>query len=277
MRLILLLFLGLCVVQLNSCASQNDSTHNEVLPRIENTKKANKSGEIKQKFKEINAPTVDDEKGLSEEEAEMGMSVITYENVIEKLKDAKEEESPASSRASDLPVQGQKVKLGIQNNHSFAMWYLMPAAGEKAMPDDGKFAVNPEADPPFVAKKFGQNGAHLVELIYHGKDGQSFRAFYVEAGSSLLFRNYDLGTYREGDYVPFWSARELDVNNTATLEEWLPFSVKSSPNIVMHNTTESGPAKWVDLGDEVDFPKDKVQFIQAGSIKRYQIPVGVVR
>ena len=116
-----------------------------------------------------------------------------------------------------------------------------------------------------------------MELIYYGKDGQSFRAFYVESGASLLFRNYDLGRYKQGDYVPFWSAKSLDVNNEDELEGWLPFSVLSSPNIVLHNKTESGSAKWTNIGETVDFPSKTIEFIQAEGIKRYQIPVGVVR
>jgi len=221
------------------------------------------------------------------------MSVITYFNIIEVSEDDRVLDNPKNSagagtrkegklkkelaKEEDLPIQGQKVKLMIQNNHNVAMWYLMPASGEKEMPEDGKFEANPDADPPFLAKKFEQGGGQLVELIYHGQGGQSFRAFYVEAGSSLLFRNYNLGTYREGDYVPFWSAKDLDVNDNITLKKWLPFSVMSTDNIVMHNKTESGPAKWIDMGENAKFSGEKVNYVQAGGIRRYQIPVGVIR
>lgn len=197
------------------------------------------------------------------EDALEELSVISYSNVIE--------------AADDMPVQGQKVKLMIKNNHKQAMWYLMPVSGEKTMPSNGQFYVNPEAVPPFLAKQYGTSDSKLIELIYHGKAQQSFRAFYLEAGGSLLFRNYDLGSYQEGEYVPFWAIKGLEVDNKTSLEEWLPFSVASSPDVVIHNTTESGAAKWVDLGANAVFSEQKIKFVQANGIKKHQIPVGVIR
>jgi hypothetical protein len=298
MRLVIFLTLSIIVLQLNSCASQD-------APAIKKDKKVqvtkNKS---KGKTLSPSSPTEEDAREISDKELNlkeekeqlMGESVITYFNIIEVNKDqrvsddptntaggvTKEEEklskqSPEEYSEEDLPIQGQKVKLMIQNNHNIAMWYLMPASGEKEMPEDGKFRVNVDADPPFLGKKFEQAGGQLVELIYHGQEGQSFRAFYVEAGSSLLFRNYNLGTYREGDYVPFWSAKELDVNDNISLKKWLPFSVMSTDNIVMYNKTESGSAKWIDMAKNAKFSQEKINYIQAGGITRYQIPVGLIR
>lgn len=192
------------------------------------------------------------------------LSVISYSNIIE-------------SASAELPVQGQKVKLMIKNNHQQAMWYLMPISGEKTMPQNGQFHVNSEAIPPFLAKQYGTSDSKLIELIYHGVTGEGFRAFYIEAGSSFLFRNYDLGTYQEGEYVPFWAIKGLEVNNEASLEEWLPFSVISSPDVVIQNTTESGTNKWLDISENAIFSKPKIKFVQANGIKKHQIPVGVIR
>ena len=192
------------------------------------------------------------------------LSIISYSNIL-------------AAASAELPVQGQKVKLMIKNNHQQAMWYLMPVSGEKTMPTNGQFYVNLEAIPPFLAKQYGTSDRKLIELIYHGKVGQSFRAFYIEAGSSLLFRNYDLGSYQEGEYVPFWAIKGLEVNNETSLEEWLPFSVASSPDIVIHNTTESGTAKWVDVSKNAVFSNQKIKFVQANGVKKYQIPVGIIR
>lgn len=192
------------------------------------------------------------------------LSIISYTNIIE-------------TTSAEMPVQGQKVKLMIKNNHKQAMWYLMPVSGEKTMPSNGQFYVNPEATPPFLAKQYGTSERKLIELIYHGKAQESFRAFYIEAGGSLLFRNYDLGTYQEGEYVPFWAIKGLEVDNKTSLEEWLPFSVVSSPDVVIHNTTESGAAKWFDAAKNANFSNQKIEFVQANGIKKYQIPVGVIR
>jgi len=192
------------------------------------------------------------------------LSIITYSNIVE-------------AASAELPVQGQKVKLMIKNNHQQAMWYLMPVSGEKTMPKNGQFTLNLEAIPPFLAKQYGTPDRKLIELIYHGAEAQSFRAFYIEAGSSLLFRNYDLGSYQEGEYVPFWAIKDLVVNDEISLEAWLPFSVTSSPDVVIHNTTESGTAKWVDISKEAVFSTQKIKFVQANGIKKYQIPVGVIR
>jgi hypothetical protein len=216
---------------------------------------------------DFNSNGVSPDAEVVEEDAETGTSIISYENILDAVK--------KENIAADVPVEGQKVKLMIQNNHPTAMWYLMPISGEKSMPNDGKFLVNPDAEIPFIAKKYEQGTGQLVELIYHGQDGQSFRAFYVEAGSSMLFRNYDLGSYAQGDVVPFWSAKELHINSEILLENWLPFSVKSSPDVVLHNNTESGQAKWVNMCKEAKFPTSKIQFVLANHIKRYQIPVGL--
>jgi hypothetical protein len=199
-----------------------------------------------------------------EEDKIEALSIISYSNIL-------------AAASAELPVQGQKVKLMIKNNHQQAMWYLMPVSGEKIMPKNGQFYVNPEAIPPFLAKQYGTPESRLIELIYHGKAEQSFRAFYIEAGSSLLFRNYDLGSYQEGEYVPFWAIKGLEVNNETSLEEWLPFSVTSSPDVVIHNTTGNGTAKWSDASKNAVFPQSKIKFVQANGIKKYQIPVGVIR
>lgn len=283
MKLITYCISMVLLFQFYSCASQTDSLKIEPsqenktqrkskkeAPRVKKSRKTTNKGASDPEVliddaNELNT-TIQKDKAeqIAEEEGEMDLSVISYQNIL-------------NNKFSEVPVQGQKVKLMIKNNHTQAMWYLMPVSGEKEMPIDGKFMVNSKADPPFLAKRYGTDNAALIELIYHGKPNQSFRAFYVEAKSFLLFRNYDLGTYPEGDYVPFWAVRDLDVNNEMTLEDWLPFSVASSPNITIHNTTESGAAKWKNLGEQVVFSSKKVAFIQANKVKKYQIPVGVVR
>lgn len=286
----------ICIVQFWSCASQSDSFQQETIPQQKKGRALPKTTpKIEDVAEEEPEELTTDEKivqpGYSEEgnivqsnkgktsgevnansggttiqlEDKMeGTSIISYHNIIEK-------------EVSKMPVQGQKVKLMIKNNHQYAMWYLMPVSGEKRMPSDGQFYANPEASPPFLVKQYGSENSKLIELIYHGKEAQSFRAFYIEAGSSLLFRNYDLGTYQEGEYVPFWAIKGLVVDDKINLEDWLPFSVVSSPNVVIHNTTESGAAKWIDMGAEAVFPKQKIHFIQASGIKKHQIPVGVIR
>ena len=269
MRLVTFFIAGILLFNLNSCASQSDPVRKEKGKGLENSNTAPRTKGLDKK--PTKTEIMDDVK-LEEEsvEEEMGMSIISYENIQLPAKDEK-------IKADEVPVEGQKVKLMIQNNHSTAMWYLMPASGEKEMPEDGQFALNTMDLPPFLAKKYKQNNQHLVELIFNGAEAQSFRAFYVEAGQSLLFRNYDLGTYNEGDYVPFWSAKYLQVNAGTRLESWLPFEVSSSPNVVINSKTEQGAVLWDNLTEKAVFPEEAIEFIQASKIKRYQIPVGVIR
>lgn len=265
----------ICIVlflQCYSCISQSDSV------KTDSPSKLKKKGAVKPKTTPKKVDVLKDKKemggqnredNLSEivekaEEEEMGLSIISYTNIEEKT-------------TANLPVQGQKVKLMIQNNHSYAMWYLMPASGERTMPENGHFIANPMAKPPFFAKQYGKTTQKLVELIFYGQENQSFRAFYVEAGSSLLFRNYDLGTYKKGEYVPFWAIKKMVVDNNTPLEKWLPFEALSSPNVVVQNLVESGPIEWTNLVHEKDFLSKTIHFIQADGIKKYQIPVGVVR
>lgn len=206
------------------------------------------------------------------EVVEERLSIISYDNIQQSGS-----KGSVDKNTANVPVKGHKVKLMIQNNHPVGMWYLMPASGEKTMPTDGQFKANLMAKPPFLVKKYGASDQHLIEVIYHGEIGHSFRAFYVEAGKSILFRNYDLGNYKTGDQVSFWSSEYLHINNKKSLKTWLPFSVISSPDVVLHYTTESGPIAWENLCENANLPSDVVEFIQAKGIRRYNIKVGTVR
>lgn len=282
-------FCLIIMVQLWACASQSDPMGQESKVPKSRTFPKGKSKDAKEDTnprsvddfvmeedeKEINTAKNGSKKGKASggsdkitstqtEDKIEALSVISYSNIME-------------AAVGEMPVEGQKVKLMIKNNHKQAMWYLMPVSGGKTMPSNGQFYVNSAAIPPFLAKQYGTPDSKLIELIYHGKAAQSFRAFYIQAGASLLFRNYDLGTYQEGEYVPFWAIKGLEVNNEISLEEWLPFSVASSPDVVIHNTTESGTAKWVDASKDAVFSNPKIKFVQANGIKKHQIPVGVIR
>lgn len=289
------------IIQLGACASQSDSLKLEKNTSKEQKNKtlsaedievdelmeedvqpSDEEEEVKDKKKDLKEtePSNSPEKGNTStkiKENALGGSSKAGSTPIEDKLEALSIISYSNILEGDLPVQGQKVKLMIKNNHKHAMWYLMPVSGEKTMPSNGQFYVNPEAESPFLAKQYGTSDSKLIELIYHGKAAQSFRAFYIEAGGSLLFRNYDLGTYQEGEYVPFWAIKSLEVDNKTSLEEWLPFSVASSPDVVIHNTTESGAAKWLDVGKDAVFSKQKMKFVQANGIKKHQISVGVIR
>lgn len=285
MRLILLAITVIVLWSIASCTNQ------ELLVQANRIKNKHKKQdiELQDELEPTDLKSSPNLEILTEEEIKVGsfdvqMSIISYDNIIEFPEDVlveskgnNKKDKESDSNESLESAQGQKVKLMIQNNHPVAMWYLMPVSGEKNMPKDGKFAVNPNAEPPFLGKKFMEKEQHLVELIFYGSEQQSFRAFYVEAGTSMMFRNYDLGHYKEGDYVPFWSAKDLVVDNKIQLKNWLPFSPLSSPNVVLQNTLKDGQVQWVNLSKEVDFPKEKMHFVQAEEVQEYHIPVGTIR
>jgi len=250
-------------------APAEDIGEGKTTDRNETTDKTDERVNEQEEVEVIVEETLEEEEKEYQEDEQL--SIISYDNIETKGKGA-----PNISSAN-VPIKGHKVKLMIQNNHPINMWYLMPASGEKTMPIDGQFKANLMAKPPFLAKKYGGNNQYLVEVIYHGEIGHSFRAFYVEAGKSILFRNYDLGNYKTGDQVSFWSSEHLHINNKKALRTWLPFSVVSSPNVVLHYTTESGPIAWENLCEQAKLPSDVVEFIQAKGIRRYSIKVGTVR
>ncbi len=269
MKFLFFLTILFFVFNLNSCVSQV-----EPVKKAESNSEAPVEDIFKSKSnsddsgKESGEEIIEDSNAELFEEKTKVMSVISY-SVIQETKDKEQINK-------EVPARGQKVKLLIQNNHNVDMWYLMPASGEKHLPENGKFESDPLIDLPFAANKITQNEKYLVEIIFSGVHGQSFRAFFVKANSSLLFRNYDLGFYKQGEFVPFWSVQSLFVNNNISLQKWLPFSVESSPGVVIQNSADV-PLVSESLTDKLEFNNEKMIFIQAKVVQQFKIPVGNIR
>ncbi len=218
----------------------------------------------------------------SNEEGNLGVtgySVVTIDLIREEVDNKKDigKNQSTTVDANKVPVEGQKVKLLIRNNHPVDMWYLMPAAGKTSLNADGVFQSDDMFDKPFLGKEYKQGAGRLVELLFFGRELGSFRAFRVKANSSLLFRNYDLGNYKQGASVAFWSAERLLLNEKHKLQEWLPFDVTSTPDVTLHNTTESGVLEWNNLSENAAFKSETVKYIKAEGVKKYQIPVGIAK
>jgi len=282
MRSFITLIISLCL--LTACSQQKHSKKmpsqdDKITATDEEETLEDDSEEVTDELKEEEPPVPtnnDITPSPSEENKinEQSLSQITIKSITSKgeIKSKKKE----NQKGGQVPIEGQKVKLLIKNNHSIDMWYIMPASGESTLHAKGIFHPMEQIDQeqPLLAKKYSQSNKNLVELIFLGKHTQSFRAFRVKANSSLLFRNYDMGDYPAGTLVPFWSAQNLLVNNKEKLVGWLPFEVCSTPNVVMHRTTEGGPIAWQNLCEKQKFPNQKIEYIKATGVNKYQIPVG---
>ncbi|MCH2023142.1 MAG: hypothetical protein MK207_11755 [Saprospiraceae bacterium] len=274
MKLFFFIFWFLFFFQINYSVAQIDPKKQE--NKGTGTEEKKRSSKDKKKSTDIDEmSSEEDTNGVGDIDSDNNINIkassISYSNVFEIINDGE------SLDDGNTPVNRQKVKLMIHNNHSVPMWYLMPASGEKNMPDDGKFMADQSFDTHFLAKKYSLNNKHLIELTYIGSKGHCFKAFYIDSGASLLFRNYDLGTYRTGENVPFWSAEKLYLNDKYLLSEWLPYTVMSTPNVVIKNVNSNIKVSSKNLEYDKDLSNVKVLYIQAKDIIKYQIPVGSTR
>jgi len=176
------------------------------------------------------------------------------------------------------PVKIFRVRLQIQNNNEYPMWYLMPYNGAIAMPDDGHFGAEPSliTDNKMIDARryFGAEvGSQLIELLFTGQPNQHFRAFYLPAGGSLILSNYNIDCWQEADKVEFWAVRQLLVNNKRALQDCLPYSVLSSSKITVRCDKETGckPEPLENAGGQIQPPTEKINFIQAQKLSKYMV------
>lgn len=246
----LIFFVGLFF--LNSCAGQinNNNSNVETPEKAEENKKRKK---------------LSTQKMVEESEKEAlkikGNSKISF---------YQSDQTTIELDAAKVPVKGFRVKLFIKNNHNVDMWYLMPGSGSNSMPSTGLFETS-EQMQSLMAFVYSDASKELIEVEFKGVEGHSFRAFFVPAGGSILFRNYDVGVYKRGETVPFWAVRGLNMNHTIPIQEWVQQNLKSS-NGVQVQQLETQP-QLLELSVQAPHEKTKLQCIQASIHRKHKIPV----
>ena len=251
MKHLYLIFFG-GLIFLNSCAGQinNNNSNVETPEKIEENKKKEKLSS-KKTLKKL------EEEGLKIK----GNSKISF---------FQSNQTTIDLDAEKAPVKGFRVKLFIKNNHNVDMWYLMPGSGGKNMPSTGLFETAKQMQD-LMAFVYTDASKELIEVEFKGKEGHSFRAFFVPAGGSILFRNYDVGVYKRGETVPFWAVRALHMNHTIPIQQWVLQNLKSS-NGVQIQQPDTQP-QLLELSVQSAYEKTTLQCIQASIHRKHKIPV----
>lgn len=209
-------------------------------------------------------------------------------NVINKSENKKESpivkdnnaEKPSNNKGLTPPPVAKifRVRLKIQNKNEHPMWYLMPYKGNNSLQANGYFEANPNLSPETEVlegrRYIGEaDSSQLIEILYTGKAGHHFRAFYIPAQSAFTLSNYVIDCWQDADKVELWAVKKLLVNNQKSVAEWLPFSVLSSPNVVIRCDKNAG-CSWEEIkrGNAIQPGATKnIQFIQADKINKYTV------
>jgi hypothetical protein len=225
-------------------------------------------------------------KGKDEEKIELNnIRLQTFEEqkiVIEGKKEFSKKPTKNKADKKDKagispPAKLFRVRLQIQNNNPHPMWYLMPYNGAVKLPENGLF----EAEPTLVSgnkminsrKYIGKDpGTELIELLFTGVEKQHFRAFLLPAGGSLLLSNYNIDCWQDAETVEFWAVKELKANNKTDLQDCLPFSVLSSPKIIIQCHKENGCSpEDLEIENKAEVPVENIQFIKADKVSKYLV------
>ncbi len=183
-----------------------------------------------------------------------------------------------TSKAKDElpPAQLFRVRFKIQNNNPQPVWYLMPYHGAVTLAPQGRFKATKlsNSSPLKIGKYEGQDSSSLVELRFTGKGAEHFRAFYIPAKSSFTLSNYTIDCWKDSDKIELWAVQELWVNGQKLLQDYLPFSLLSSPNVVVRCDRNQG-CNWEELswGPALQDANDALDldFIQAQKVKKYTV------
>jgi hypothetical protein len=211
------------------------------------------------------SPRLKDQKAPEEQKTD---PQPTMDEVVTK-KEANKSEAP--------PAQVFRVRFKIKNNNPKAVWYVMPYHGEISLSENGRFEAEPIGNKqPLAAVKYKGVKAltELIELRFTGKEGQHFRAFYVPANSSFTLANYVIDCWQETDKIELWAVKEMYVNNQRFLQDCLPFSALSSPDVVVRCSSDAGcPWEDLDLDNALQNATNELDivFIQAQNVKKYKV------
>lgn len=238
------------------------------------------------------ADDITEEAFAEEEKAEELMmdeiSLILEEEIKEKDTKPANDDDPTSTMGEVLdkkaeakaglpPAQVFRVRFKIKNNNNQAVWYIMPYQGAVSLPENGRFerAEMTEDMALEIGKYNGlKAGTQLLELRFTGKDQQHFRAFYIPAESSFTLSNYTIDCWQGSDKIELWAVKEMYVNNERFLQDCLPFSPLSSPDVIVRCSKDMGcpweVVEWDNALQNASAEMD-LDFIQAQKVKKYSI------
>jgi hypothetical protein len=195
------------------------------------------------------------------------------------LKDRKEENSGKNKGlVPSPPAKTFRVRLKIQNKNEQPMWYLMPYKGHNVLEASGLFKTLSTIPEEEILQSYRFAGSaentSLIEVRYEGREGHHFRAFYIPAQSSFTLSNYVIDCWQDSDKVELWAVKELLVNNQKSAAEWLPYSVLSSPDVVIRCDPEEGcPSEKIEGDNAIQAGANgkRIEFIQANKVNKYSV------
>lgn len=172
-----------------------------------------------------------------------------------------------------VPVKSNKVKISIQNNFHKDIWYVFPGLDEQKLSNKSRFFIQEDIEMPFLCKIYSVEDQQAKELIFLSDANNTFRAFKIKAGAMLTLRNYDIGAFKRGDRIPFWSALSLKVDGVKDVSEWFRETLISSPDIeVLDASSENKNTKLLTSIEQ--WNKAHFSFVSIDVLKKYKISIG---
>jgi hypothetical protein len=170
------------------------------------------------------------------------------------------------------PVRWVSVRLEVKNERDRPMWIVTRYRGDEPLPNDGKFTGS-HFPQPFVGKGYRNETGGLIEIEYLAN--RSFMAFLLPAKSSFHFEGYVVEAWKDIREMEFWEVEMLRVNGTTPLEKWLPYNTMSDKRVEVRKGANWDNLDWDPnlLKSRTDYPKEKVQFVQAYGCKKWMVPI----
>ncbi len=125
---------------------------------------------------------------------------------------------------------------------------------------------------PFSAKQYAKAGSVAVEVSYYSRDG--FTAFLPPPGGTLDFDGFTRSGQGESPRrLQVWLASHVLVNGKTALQDWLPYSVKSSKEhrIARHDDWDNLNYRHEHSPNPEPYPNESVRFVTIKPLKRYEV------
>ena len=130
------------------------------------------------------------------------------------------------------PLRWYTFDCELENKTDKDRWYLMRYYGDDELPQDGVFLPKDRDSLPFSISKWGLSGFTEVKF-YGAHHSKGFKAFRLPAQGTLSMLNLDISACSKIKTVEVWQLNDLLINDTTSLEQWLPFEVLCARDAVV--------------------------------------------
>jgi hypothetical protein len=145
---------------------------------------------------------------------------------------------------------------------------------------NGIFPIRGWDDIPLGGRRYkGEKGA-CTEITMYGLQG--FKAFLLPANGRLEFGEFGIYSLKEVKGIEVLEVDSLKVNGRLPIEKWLPYKVICDLRVTV--SPDEYWTEWESLnhtpgreGIRKDYPKEKVEMVQAQEIRHWRLEFRDVR